>query len=299
MREQGFKEALAQYPEVELVDVSYSQSQVDVALRETEDMLTAHPDLDGIFAANEPGALGAAQAIKSRGQVGKVKLVAFDAAKGEIDALREGTIQALIVQNPFQMGYQGVKLAVKALQGKKVPKRVDTGVTVVTQENLDDPEIRKLLHPPQMPPPVELPPDHPRIAVVPKGTIHDFWVTVHVGAETAARELGVEVIWKGPPKETLIDKQIEILEDFINQGIDAIVMAACDSKALVPTIQKAVDANIPVITIDSGVDSDLPLSFVATDNVAGARRATEVLIKLIKGEPITAEVTPSAGEGQT
>jgi len=76
-----------------------------------------------------------------------VKLVAFDAAQPEIDALRRGTIQALIVQNPFKMGYEGVKLAVRAVRGDRasIPKRVDTGVTVVTKENLDSPEVQELL----------------------------------------------------------------------------------------------------------------------------------------------------------
>jgi ribose transport system substrate-binding protein len=116
-------------------------------MRKTEDMLTANPDLAGIFAANEPGAIGAAQVLRTRGKAGAVKLVAFDAGAPEIKGLEEGTIQALVVQNPFQMGYLGVQTAVKAKRGETVDKRIDTGVTVVTKENMNEPAVQQLLYP--------------------------------------------------------------------------------------------------------------------------------------------------------
>ncbi|MFA0760058.1 MAG: hypothetical protein HZLCBSQH_000146 [Candidatus Fervidibacterota bacterium] len=146
-RERGFKEGLKKFPKVRLVATLYSQSDVTKGMQVTENMLTAHPDLKGIFAANEPGAIGAARVLKARSLVGKVKLVAFDAAPTEIKALEEGVIQALIVQNPFRMGYDGVKMAVKALRGEKIPKRIDTGVSVVTKENMNRPDILRLLYP--------------------------------------------------------------------------------------------------------------------------------------------------------
>ncbi|UOF92551.1 ABC transporter substrate-binding protein [Fodinisporobacter ferrooxydans] len=146
-REQGFKEELAKYPGLKLVATEYSQSDYNKALSVTEDILTAHPHLAGIFAANEPGALGAAQAIKQQGLQGKVKIVGFDASPKEIQALQDGTIQALIVQNPYKIGYDGVKDAVLDLEGKHIDKQVDTGATVVTKDNMNKPEIQKLLYP--------------------------------------------------------------------------------------------------------------------------------------------------------
>ncbi len=147
IREQGFKEGLKQHPEIQLVSVLYSQSDVAKGMAAAQDMMTAHPDLKGIFAANESGAMGAVQAIEAAGKAGKVKLVAFDASDREIEALQKGVIQALIVQNPYKMGYLGVKTAIDHLQGKPVEKRIDTGVTVVTMENFNEPEIQKLLYP--------------------------------------------------------------------------------------------------------------------------------------------------------
>ncbi len=147
LREQGFKDGIAAHPEVNLAVTLYSYSDVAKGMSAVEDMLTSHPNLKGIFAANEPGAIGAAEAIRGAGKSGQVKVVAFDASENELAALESGDIQALIVQNPFQMGYSGVKAAIDTIKGQPVEKRIDTGVTVVTKENLSSPEVQKLLHP--------------------------------------------------------------------------------------------------------------------------------------------------------
>lgn len=148
-REQGFKTGISKTPAVDLGSrILYSNSDVAVGLDKTKSLLTSTPDLAGIFAANQGGAEGAIQAIKQQGKVGKVKLVCYDASDAEIAALRDGTVEALIVQNPYRMGYEGVKTALKALGGEKIePRVIDTGVTTVTKANIDTPEIQKLLNP--------------------------------------------------------------------------------------------------------------------------------------------------------
>jgi ribose transport system substrate-binding protein len=146
-REEGFKKGIAEFPNIKIADIQYCQSDVIKAMNVTEDMLTAHPNLKGIFAANEPAAIGVVQALEAAGKAGQIKLVAFDAGDDEIAALKRGTIQALVVQNPFRMGYDGVKTAYDVLQGKQVEKRIDTGVTAVTRENIETPEVQKLLNP--------------------------------------------------------------------------------------------------------------------------------------------------------
>jgi ribose transport system substrate-binding protein len=148
-RERGFCDALSKYPGIDLGDrVLYSNSDVSIGLDKTKSMLTSTPDLAGIFAANQGGAEGAIQALRQMGKAGKVKLVCYDASDAEIQALRDGVVQALIVQNPYRMGYEGVKTAVRAAAGEAIdPRVIDTGVTKVTIENLDTPEIQKLLNP--------------------------------------------------------------------------------------------------------------------------------------------------------
>ncbi len=147
MREQGFREGAAKHPGMEIVSVLHCDSDAAKAMSVTEDMMTAHPNLAGIFAESEPGAVGATQAVEAAGKAGKIKIIAFDASGEEIAALERGTIQALIVQNPFNMGYLGVKSAIDAIEGRPVEKRIDTGVTIITKDNLKTPEVQKLLNP--------------------------------------------------------------------------------------------------------------------------------------------------------
>ena len=146
-RETGFNQGIEKHPDIILAAVQYCQADVATAMTVTENILTAQPELKGIFAANEAAAIGASQAISARNLQGKIKLVAFDASPAEIEGLNSGVIHALLVQNPFAMGYLGVKSAVKAIHGEPVEKRIDTGVTVITPDNLDQPEIQKLVYP--------------------------------------------------------------------------------------------------------------------------------------------------------
>lgn len=136
-REQGFKQGLTHHPGLQLVATQYSQSDYGRAMAVTEDILTAHPDLDAIFAANEVGTLGALQALQSRNVAGKVILVGFDASPRQLEAVRAGTVHGLVVQDPIKMGYEGVVQAVRVLEGGSVERRIDSGSTIVTRENLD------------------------------------------------------------------------------------------------------------------------------------------------------------------
>lgn len=122
-----------------------------------------------------------------------------------------------------------------------------------------------------------------QFAVIPKGTTHEFWKSVHAGAENAARELGnVEILWKGPLLENDRDGQISVVQDFITMQVDGICLAPLDSQALVEYVGEANDASIPVVIFDSGLDEGADIvTYVATDNYNGgvlaARRMGEVL----------------------
>jgi len=119
------------------------------------------------------------------------------------------------------------------------------------------------------------------IAVIPKGSTQVFWKSVHAGAVKAARELDVEVIWKGPMREDDRESQIKVVEDFITRGVDGIVLAPLDNVALRPAVNEAVSSRIPVVIIDSSIDTDRYESFVATDSEAGGRKAGEHLARLL------------------
>ncbi|MBC8329611.1 MAG: substrate-binding domain-containing protein [Planctomycetes bacterium] len=123
-----------------------------------------------------------------------------------------------------------------------------------------------------------------RIAVIPKGTTHEFWKAVHAGAEAAARAHGAEVIWKGPLKEDDRAAQIKVVEDFIARGVDGIVLMPLDNRALVPVAKEAAGQGIPVMIADSDLDWDGRVSFVATDNYHGGELAAEALGELLGGQ---------------
>jgi ribose transport system substrate-binding protein len=147
-RAQGFTQELKKYPGMHLVATQFDQSDASVALQKTNDILTSHPNLKGIFAANEPGAIGALNALKARHLVGKVKLVGFDNAPDEVTALKKGQISALVVQNPYKIGYQGLAEVYQLLQGKTIPQNFDSGNVVATTANFNNPTIHKFLFPP-------------------------------------------------------------------------------------------------------------------------------------------------------
>lgn len=121
-----------------------------------------------------------------------------------------------------------------------------------------------------------------KIAVIPKGTTHEFWKSIHLGAQMAADELAVEIIWKGPQKEDDRAQQITVVEDFISRGVDGIVLAPLDERALCRPVQDAVRENIPVVIIDSGLQGSDYISYVATDNYKGGVMAARRLAFLLR-----------------
>lgn len=120
-----------------------------------------------------------------------------------------------------------------------------------------------------------------RVAVIPKGTTHEFWKTVHAGAVKASRDSGVEIVWKGPLKEDDLKDQIELVQQFIAQKVSGIVLAPLSDKGLVNPVKASVAAGIPVVIFDSDLQGDAHASFVATDNVAAGRLAGEHLCKTL------------------
>jgi ribose transport system substrate-binding protein len=153
-RTTGFKEGLAKHPNLKLVAEQISNSDPNIALSVTENILTAHPDLDGIFAASEPGVVGAVNALNQAGKAGKIKFVGWDASPDEVKGVTSGAITALVVQNPFRMGFDAVNAMVQTVRTGHVPTSEDTGVTFVTQQNVNDRQVQAILNPSCENPPV-------------------------------------------------------------------------------------------------------------------------------------------------
>ena len=150
-REEGFlTEIKAKFPGIELVSTDqYAGATRDTAKRASENLLNRFgEDVQGIFTPNESSTAGMLLALQDINKAGKVSFVGFDASQSFIDAMRAGQLHGIVVQNPFNMGYLGVRTMVDHLRGKNVEKKIDTGVMLVTKENLETPEVKTLLHPP-------------------------------------------------------------------------------------------------------------------------------------------------------
>jgi len=120
-----------------------------------------------------------------------------------------------------------------------------------------------------------------RIAVIPKGTTHEFWKSVHAGAAKAADELGVDIVWKGPLKEDDLKAQIDVVQSFVAQGVSGIVLAPLSDKGLVNAVQQAKASKIPVVIFDSDLQGNEHASFVATDNFAAGKIAGDEMARLL------------------
>ena len=147
-RKQGVTEQLkAKYPGLKLVADKYADGQATTGLNIATDLITANPNLKGIFASNLIMAQGVGQAVAENNLGGKLALVGFDSDEKLIKFLNDGVISALVVQDPYRMGYDGIKSALAASKGEKVEANVDTGANLVTKDNMKDPKIDALLNP--------------------------------------------------------------------------------------------------------------------------------------------------------
>jgi ribose transport system substrate-binding protein len=154
-REQGFLDVLKEkYPDIEVVSANqYGGATTESAYQASENLLAPlrTPDgglsIDGIFCPNESTAFAMLRALEDSGLAGKVKYVGFDSSDRLVQGLQNGQIQGLVLQDPINMGYLGVKTIVAHLQGEKVEKRIDTGSAVATPENMNDPKMKNLLEP--------------------------------------------------------------------------------------------------------------------------------------------------------
>lgn len=147
LREDGFEKELKEsFPDIKMVDKQFGMADFAKSLKVSENMLTAAPDLDGMFASNESSTVGAVRALQSKNRKG-IKLVGFDSSPQLLEALKNGEIDALIVQDPFEMGYRSMLAAISKLKGGNPEHIQNISPTLVTKENMDSPEIQKKINP--------------------------------------------------------------------------------------------------------------------------------------------------------
>ena len=249
-----------------------------------ENLLTANPNLKGIFCTNDEMALGAANAAKSAGK--QLVIVGFDATNDALKAIQEGMLSGSIAQFPTKIGELGTLTAAKVARGEKVDAFVNTGVEVVSKDNLD-----KFMKPAAGAKPLN-------IAVIVKAVTSDYWKTVGAGVDAAMKtDPTIKASFLGPNEETDIEGQIRIIESQISAKVDALAVAPSQADQVQPTLEKAVKAGIPVVLIDTDLANFAnKAAFVGTDNKLGGQLGGEFIVKALKAGDEVAIIRGAAGD---
>jgi ribose transport system substrate-binding protein len=283
-RQQGCEEAAAARG-LEVVRVDYHGNDATTAQQQTAAVLTANPDITGVFATNTFGAAGAGAAIENAGLKGAVEVALFDASEENIEYLRAGTVSLVIAQKPADMGYLAVAMGVAYLDGyQSVPKRIPTGYAVITADNVDDPDVARFIYTSNAAEPAPALSDF-TVAFVPGVNPDPFYITMARGVNAAANRFGITVIQQDPQR---FDPTVQtpIINALVARGdIDALITAATDKEQMIPVLQSVNDAGIPVISVDTFIgDGDyvsgpvtFPLSYIGSDNVQGGFIACSAL----------------------
>ncbi|MBR7163878.1 MAG: ABC transporter substrate-binding protein [Clostridia bacterium] len=146
-RRDGFKDRIeSAYPNIKIVDIQYADGDHTRSADAAKAIMTAHPDLKGMYGANEGSAIGVMLAVEELGKVGKITVVGFDSGKKQVDSIRSGEMLGAVTQNPYQIGYKAVEAAYRASRGEAVEAKIDTGYEWYDKNNVNSEEIKKLLY---------------------------------------------------------------------------------------------------------------------------------------------------------
>ena len=288
LREEGATEALTKAG-MKVVAVQPADSDRAKGQSVAENLLTANPNLKAIYCTNDEMALGALNAAKAAGKT--LVIVGFDASPNALDSIEAGELSGSVAQFPTKIGELGTLTAAAVARGEKVEAFVNTGVDVVSIDNITT-------YKPGAKPVVPAAEKKLKIAVVVKSVTSDYWKIVGAGVDAAMKtDPNIEATFTGPNEETDIEGQIRMIEAQISAKVDAIAVAPCQADQLQPTLQKAVDAGIPVVLIDTNIATfDAKSAFVGTDNRLGGTMAGEfIAAKLTAGDEV-AIIRGAAGD---
>ena len=288
LREEGAKAAL-EAAGIKVVAVQPADSDRAKGQTVAENLLTANPNLKAIYATNDEMALGALNAAKAAGKT--LVIVGFDASPDALKSIAAGELSGSIAQFPGKIGELGTLTAAAVARGEKVDAFVNTGVDVVSKDN-----ISKFYSGAPAASGGEKKPLN--IAVVVKAVTSDYWKLVGAGVDQAMKtDPTIKATFLGPNEETDIEGQIRIIEAQISAKVDALAVAPSQADQLQPTLQKAVDAGIPVVLIDTNISTfDKKAAFVGTDNKLGGQLAGEFIAKALKSGDEVAIIRGAAGD---
>jgi len=266
-REAGFRDAFAGSG-FEILETQYGEGDASKSQSIAENYLTQ--GVVGIFGANEGSTVGAGNAIKAGGNR-KIIGVGFDKSDAIMNLIEDGWLLCTMAQNPDVMGYEGVKAAVEAINGASLGGKVsDTGVSILkaSGEVPTGPDLSNV-----------------KVAVITMDSIDQHWVTLYEGAQKAATELGITVQFMSP--NTKDDaQQIEMVNNAVAGGFQAIVVAANGPDAISGALNEAKAAGVKIIYVDSPANVDAEATF-STDNTAAGKTAGEQMRAALEGAGVS------------
>ena len=283
-RVSGFERALEEFPGMEVVTMEVSNVDLQVANEKAGAILTAYPDVVGLYGTTEPDIIGAAQVVDERGLEGMC-LVGFDDATQTIDYIKEGVIYGTIVQKPFMMGYMGVQVMLDILNGKEVDSVYDTGVTTVTKSNVytynETAETKD-------------PSEWNIVLVTPYGAV-PYWQQIEAGMNAANADFGASVEYIGPADLNL-DEQLKAIDTAIASQVDGIITNGYVPESFEPLFVKAQEAGIPVVLVDAdAAEGSVRVSYIGTSNEAAGYQAGQAMAECMGGEGQIAIITGVIG----
>jgi len=290
-REQGCVEALKGYPGITYIGVDFNDDDPTKAQAQVQAKLQQVPDLAGIFGTNVFSAQGAGQVVQNMGLSGKVKVVAFDATTTAIEMLKAKTVDLVIAQKPYDMGYMAVAMGVAYLNGvTSIPPSIKTGYALITRDNVDDPDFAKYIY--TSGESTTTSKSAGRKFGFLAGVQDPFYFTMQRGAEAAAKLFGNELVVQIPEKwNTTV--QTPMLDAMVARGdLDFLFLAPTDQQAMVAPMQKAVDAGIPILTVDTTIGNGdyvngpvtFPVSAINSNNIQGGQIACRALAESLGGK---------------
>ncbi len=275
---EAFNETIVSLGNLSIVESVPADWDKDEAYTATQNILEEYPDLVGLFAANDDMALGAIEAIDEAGLTDQITVIGYDALEDGRAAIDEGTLYASVAQEPDVMGSTGLELAIDYLNGNRIAKDISTSVYLVTDAEDTSPDTDD---------------NDYTIGVVFKSLTNPFYVEIQDGIQKEADYLGVDVSFQAPDDDVDSDTQIEMVaqmtENYINQGVDAIILAPVGTTELAPVVKEANDADIPILLVDSLIDEDALddcdasyVSFVSSNNYLGGQLAGQAMSDAIE-----------------
>ncbi len=258
LRKTGFRQAVTAGGGIEIVDSIGANWHAEDAFARMAGLLEKRGAVDAVLCANDQMALGVLQALDLRNLTGKVLVSGYDNIEAARNELRNGRMHATVEQHPELMGRHGVELALRALQGKKIPTHQDVPLDLITHESFGK-----------------------RIALSLSDLSNPFFAALLAGARAEAELHGVELFHADARNDD--SQQLLAIQDFVGKKMDFILINPTNSQAVQPGIEIANRARIPVITVDRKEDGGKVVSHIASDNVAGGRLAGEYIARKLEG----------------